>query len=183
METLKAISKRRSVRAYEDRQIPREDLEIILAAGGAAAMGMRAYDRLHLAAVSNPEVLEKLNGAVSELMAKVMPNRPAGNALHGAPCAVIVSAREPENNPMAGMHYINSGCVVENMMLAAADRGIGSVVLGIVGDVVKGSPELKQAMGIPEDFTPLFALALGYSADGLDIEKTMEQTIAVSYVD
>lgn len=181
METMKTIVTRRSVRLYKTEQIPEEALNEILAAGSIAAMGMKAYDRLHMAVIQSEEALGKLNEGIGRLMAKVMPGRGNGNFLMGAPTVVIVSALDPDKCPMKGMHYINSGCVAENIMLAAADKGIGSVVLGIAGDVVKNDSGLKKELGIPEEFTPLFAIALGYRADEAP-EKTLEQRITVSLV-
>ena len=182
METMKAIVTRRSVRAYKAEQIAEEALDEILAAGSIAAMGMRTYDHLHMAVVQSEEALGKLSEGIGRFMAKVMPGRGNGNFLMGAPTVVIISALDPDKCPMKGMHYINSGCVAENIMLAAADKGIGSVVLGIASDVVNNDEELKKELGVPEQFTPLFAIALGYAVDEGPPEKALEQRITVSRV-
>ena len=147
-----------------------------------AAMGMAAYNRLHMAVVQSKEMIEGLSGEIAKLMAKVMPDRGAVDFTHGAPTLVVISAKEPDNCPMRGMHYINSGCVAQNMMLAAADQGVGSLVIGIAGDALAADAALKATMGIPDDFTPLFAIALGYDAEEKIVEKTMEHKICVSRV-
>lgn len=177
METMKAIAMRRSVRAYTSEQVSEEALNAILAAGSASAMGMAAYDKLHLAVVQNRDLLCRMNGAIAKVMEKMMPNRVTADYTNGAPTVVVISAKDPDKTPMPGMHYINSGCVAENMMLAAVDNGLGSFVLGTAGVGLVADKDLQGDMGIPSDFTPLFAIALGYDAENKTIEKSMELKI------
>ena len=78
------------------------------------------------------------------------------------------------------MHYINSGCVAQNMMLAATELGLGSVVNGIASVGIGTNKELQKDMGIPEEYTPLFAVVLGYPMHDEVIEKEMTHKITVS---
>ena len=182
METMYAIKTRRSVRKYKAEQITDVQLYTILAAGSAAAVGMAAYDRLHMAVVQNSELLMQVNDAIAGFMAKIMPNAGKGDFIKGAPTIVVISAKEPDSSPMKGMHYINAGCVAENMMLAAVDVGLSSYVIGSAGDGIGGDAQLQHALGIPEEFTPLFAIALGYDGEEKTVEKDMTLKIAVSRV-
>ena len=182
METLQTIATRRSVRAYLPEQISEEALNTLLWAGGAAAMGMRSYQRLHLAVVQNAELIKRMNANIGTMMAKFAPEKANADFTFGAPTLIVVSAKEPENSPMKGMHYINAGCVVQNMMLAAVEKELGSFVLGMASDAIKNDTELKKDMRSPEEFTPLFGLCVGFDAENKVIEKSKNLMIEVSRV-
>ena len=181
METLKTIALRRSVRCYKETQITEEALHTLLASGGAAAMGMRSYQRLSLGVVQKKVLIDRMNQNIGKMMAKFAPEKANMDFTFGAPTLIVVSAKDPENSPMKGMHYINSGCVAQNMMLAATELGLGSFVLGMASDAIKNDPQLQSDMNIPADFTPLFALCVGYDAEEKVIEKSMVLTIDVTY--
>lgn len=182
METLQTIAARRSVRAYAPTQIEESALETILASGSAAAMGMAAFDRLHMAVVQDKDLMARLNEDIKAFFAKRMPGRGGSDCLMGAPTIVLISCKDPENTPMPGMHYINAGCVAENMMLAATELGLGSVVLGVAALGLADDAALIADLGIPDGFTPLFGILFGYAADGKELVKDMSMKIAVSRV-
>lgn len=58
--------------------------------------------------------------------------------------------------------YWDVDCAFATMilLLGAVDAGLGALFFGIFG----GLPELRAAFGIPEDFSPIGAVALGYPA-------------------
>jgi nitroreductase len=58
--------------------------------------------------------------------------------------------------------YWDVDCAFATMtlLLGAVDAGLGALFFGIFG----GVPELRAAFGIPEDFTPIGAVALGHPA-------------------
>ena len=60
------------------------------------------------------------------------------------------------------------------------EMNLGSYVLGMASDAIAQDAQLHQDMNIPEGFTPLFALCVGYDAEDKVIEKSMELTIDVS---
>ncbi len=181
METLKTIASRHSVRSYQSKQISEETLQTLLWAAGAAAMGMKSYHRLHLAVVQNPELIQRMNKNIGAMMAKFAPEKANADFTFNAPAIIVFSAKDPDDSPMKGMHYINAGCAVQNMMLAAADAGLGSFVLGMASDAIKHDAQLKKDMNIPEDFTPLFALCAGYDTENKVIEKSSKLMIEASF--
>ena len=63
MNTLEAIAKRKSTRAYTDRQIPEEVLDAILKAGCAAPVAMARYDSLHITVVQTKELIDRVKAA------------------------------------------------------------------------------------------------------------------------
>ena len=54
MNTFESIAARVSVRDFENRAIPRGDLEEIVSAALYAPVGMKRYDSLHITVLSTP---------------------------------------------------------------------------------------------------------------------------------
>ena len=173
METMKAIAKRKSVRAYNAEQIPEDALNKILTAGCAAPVGMGKYDSMHLTVVQNKATLSLLSNAVGQTM------RIDSDPFYGAPTAVIISSTKPM---MPGIDYTNAGCLAENIMLASADMGIGSVLVWATGMTLEADAELKKALAIPDGFTAQFGVALGYAAADDNGEKDLSLLIGLNRV-
>lgn len=175
METLKAISKRKSTRAFlSEKKISKRDLQTILEAGCAAPVGMGDYASIHLTVIQNPEALENISSAVR---AAFKMDR---DALYGAPTLVLVSASENQKSP--NIQYANVACIIENMLLAAADLGIDSVYLWSATNVIAGNADLCKQFEIPEGFKPISSAALGYAVENNPTEKELDITISVNYV-
>ena len=175
METLKAIAMRKSTRAFKPEQISDEDLDIILGAGCAAPVGMGAYETIHLTVLQNQDLMEQINSATAEAFEK-----PDLKPLYGAPTLVIVSSKKHSRIP--NIEYANAACIIENMLLAATDLGLGSVFLwGFIGPL-NASPDILNKLDIPEGFTPVSGVALGYPAEPLDDEKELKKTISMNMV-
>ena len=160
MNTLEAIAKRKSTRAYTDRQIPEEVLDAILKAGCAAPVAMARYDSLHITVVQTKELIDRVNAATEETLLKLIGQRRSMD--FGAKTLLLISSM-PQHRP--GMEYCNVGIVVENMVLAATDLGVDSVILGGSPRVMVNDGELMLELGIPEGFRPVLGAAFGYAAD------------------
>ena len=172
MNTLDAIKARRSVRGFTDRQISDADLEAILFAGGQAAVGGADFKSLKLYAVQNPELLK----AIDESSAKM---RPGSHPLYGAPTLVVLASKE---SILKNIEFTNAGCVIQNMMVAAADLGIDSIYLWMSMYGIHNDPEIGKKLGFPEGFTCVGTMALGYEAKEFPKLKADEQRIEVTYI-
>lgn len=174
METMKAIARRKSTRAYKQDQIPDDVLNSILAAGCAAPVGMGKYDSLHLTVIQNKEILKDISAGVAKAIN--MDTDP----LYGAPTVVLVSSK---GAAMPGIDYANTGCILENMMLAATDKGISSVFLWGAAVCAGSDAELQKRLAVPEGFKPIGSVALGYSAEASDqAEKELTVKIGMNRV-
>ena len=160
MNTLEAIFSRKSTRAYRPEQISEENLETILKAGFAAPIGMARYDTLHISVIQNDELLAKIFDEAEEVMFKAVGIRK--NMNFGAKTVMLVSSLPAYRE---GVEYAHAGFVIENMVIAATSLGIDSVVLGGPISGIAESNELKNAIGVPEGFSPLLAVALGYATE------------------
>lgn len=170
METLKAIAARSSVRNFTHDQVAEEKLTTVLSAGCAAPVSMSQFDRMHLTVVQNPALIAQLSGTVQKIMNT--PNDP----LYGAPTVILISAKEM---PAPGLDYTSAGCIAQNMMLAAADLNLGSVIVWGTAFAVNNIPALKDALGIPTEFNTLFGISLGNPA-ALPQEKELKISLSIN---
>lgn len=160
MNTLEAIAKRKSTRAYRSEQIPEEALEAIIKAGCAAPVARAQYNSLHITVIQNEEILSKIAEGASEMVFKMMGVRK--NMDFGAKTMIVVSSA---TSAMPGMDYANAGIVLENMVLAATDLGIDSCIMGAPTAVLSQNEELRKAVDISEGFKPLLGAVFGYAVE------------------
>ena len=170
MNTLEAIAKRVSVRSYKSEQISEEALEKILKAGMAAPVGRGRYDNLHITVVQNRELLDKIGNGFSELFSKMFNQKVDKN--FGAPTMIFVSEKD-------GMDNANAACVLENMIIAATSMEIDNILWAGGCMVVKQDDELRNALGIPEEYIPSLCASFGYAKEP---EEAKVHTITVNRV-
>lgn len=173
MEFFQTLYTRKSCRAYTAEPITEDQLNQILAAGNAAPVGMGAYGTVHLTVIRNQDFMEQLNQATAEFMKR------DNKALYGAPVLILVSGK-PGIPPVIECH--NAGTIIENMLLAATDLGLGSVyIMGAVA-ALNTKPDLVAQLNLPDGFVPVAAMALGHPADALTV-RDATQKIDISYLD
>ncbi|MGB4504586.1 MAG: nitroreductase family protein [Syntrophaceticus sp.] len=175
METLKAIAMRKSTRAYKAEQITDEELDTIIGAGCAAPVGMGAYDTIHLTVLQNQDLMDQISEAAAKAAGK-SDLKP----FYGAPTVVIVSSKK--NNQVPNIEYANAACIIENMLLAATDLGLGSVFLWGFINALNASPDILEKLDIPEGFTPVSGAAFGYPVEPLSEVKELKKTISMNIV-
>jgi nitroreductase len=93
----------------------------------------------------------------------------------------IVKRRSTRAFSDTNIQYANVGCIIENMLLAATDLGVGNIYLWGAANVVAKIPELQRELGIPEGFTPVSSAALGFAAESGQEEKELGITLAINY--
>ena len=175
METLKAIAKRKSTRAFKpEKQISKKQLNTILAAGCAAPVGAADYSSVHLTVVQDPAILARINKTAQVIL------KMERNLLYNAPVLVIVSASEKQKFP--NIQFSNVACIIENMLIAATDSYIDSVYLWTVIGIIAGNDELCKQLHIPDGFRPVSGLALGYSAIANSTEKELGITLSINSI-
>ena len=174
MNTLEAIAKRKSTRSFRPEQIPEDALQAILIAGRAAPVAMAQYEALHITIVQNRDLLTKILAYASEVAFQVTGTKK--NMDYGEPTMIIVSSAPPLR---PGMEFTNAGCIIENMVLAATDLGIDSVVLAGAPSALAQNEQLQRQLGIPEGYKPLLGASFGY---GTEDAPAKEHTIAINRI-
>lgn len=172
MDVFEAIYTRRSIRKYQERQIPREDLEKILEAGTFApnagggqrtvicgirnrsvaaslgAMNLARFDRSRLA-----------GGFVSKEQPSAIDDPAIKNGFYGAPAVCVVFAQD---------HFLYSVpdafCCAQNMVLAARALGISSCIVARAEETFDNpvGRQLMERWNIPKNYIPRCFVTLGY---------------------
>jgi nitroreductase len=197
-ETIRSIYRRHSVRLFTDRPVSDEDLRVILAAANQApsAHNQQAWrfivirkerTRLELA-----EMVRGRAGDFSRASSTLL--RRAVRSIVSAPVIVAVAntgeltrrgSESPEVYEEAGgdvfrtMEIQSSAAAVENLLLAAASLGIGSVWLGIL---VLLKREVLEFLGEPAGEL-MAVVALGYPAARTSGPKKLPLETLVRYLD
>ena len=132
MQTWDTIRARRNVRQYTDEPIARQNLERILEAGRRAPSSGN-WQPWNFVVVTDREQLIEL--------AKVWD--PGGRHIARSAATIALVAREPEDERHRDWLMYDLGQATANVMLAAADLGIGS------GHSAVMDQEQAQRVGIP----------------------------------
>jgi nitroreductase len=198
MDYLELLKHRGSVRKFLDKQITEQELSAVLLAANAAPVGSNLYRDLHLTVVQNRQTLDQLAQAavkrsenkkrIQEIIGDTVfegaGERPVSSPdpFYGARTVIFVSHKNQEIQP--GIEYANAACVVLSMHLAAAELGLGSVFMWHALESMREIPELDHShlLNLPENFSPLLGLALGYPAKEPRTRELRTDKIAVNYL-
>ena len=148
METWDAITARRNVRQFADRAIPDADLDRVLEAGRIApsSQNNQPWD---FVVVTDPDLLRELSGVW----------RGGGHIAHAAAAIALVISDEEEPR-VRERNRFDIGQATMQMMIAAADLGIGA------GHSAVGDQAIaRSVLGVPGDKLVAFVMDLGYPAD------------------
>ena len=172
MELLNAISSRRSIRSYKDISVEDSKLEQILKAGCAAPVGKNLYDNLRITVVENKEILHSISEGLK------MNMHVDFDPLYNAPVLILVSTKKM---PFPNIEFADAGCIMQNMMLEATEQELGSVVIWGSSMVVNAVPDLKNALQIPDEYTAVSGIAVGYTNETVE-PKELSITIRVDKI-
>lgn len=166
------IKARHSVRKYTDKQISREDLELILEAGNYAP-NAGGGQRSMIVAVRNAELTAKIGrmnvakfdrsrligSYVSKEQPSVIDDPTMKNGFYGAPTVAAIFCQ----NGFA-FRAADAFCMAENMLLQATELGISSCIISRGEETFlsdEGQALLKE-WGIPGNYSAVCFVILGY---------------------
>jgi nitroreductase len=188
---IEIINKRRSIRAYESKPIPRDVLNTIIKAGNQApstmgmVKGILRFQPWRFVVVEDPVFKQKLVHTVLPIWRKMMESmketdlelyekvmtlyetmpEPKDLIYHDAP--VILFVIGPISNA------VSCALACENIMLTATSLGLGSCYTGF-GSMVKGNDYVKQALELTEGERIYGPILLGYQKDAPE-KRFMDQ--------
>jgi nitroreductase len=149
METWDAIRSRRNVRQYEERPIPDGDLERIIEAGWRSPSASNRQHRDFVVVTERDRL-----GELSRVW------QGAGHVAGSAATVVVVYPVSNDEHQQA-LDAFDQGQAVMQMMITAADLGVGSCH-SAVGD----QELLRSLLGYPESHASDMMVSFGYPADG-----------------
>jgi nitroreductase len=178
MDALDALMTRRSVRKFQNRQIPDEILDRIITAGifAPSALGLQPWG---FVVVQNQDVLNRVSEYCKPLMIKGMEHAKGGisellyslmigegySIYYHAPTVIMVCGKIKNR-----FKEVDCAVCAENMMLAAHALGIGSCWVGST-EVAFDNQEIMAEFGIPEGYGPVVTIAFGYPAEVPEIPE------------
>lgn len=191
MEFEKVLKNRVSTRRYLDKMPSEEDIRNIL---DAALLGPVERHKIHITVVTNKKSMEMAEEAAEKVIGSAMP-RPY---LYGAPVWIVMSGKKyREGDPCAPLHIesmdanmaqrINEnlfwmiGSIIENMCLAATNRGLANCAINTTVVSLLGNTKVKDAVGIPSGYEPLASLIVGYPANPVRERAVRPDRIPISY--
>lgn len=151
---LDAIKTRRSIRKYQQKEVPEELIDKVIEAGMFAASG-KSQQPWKVIVVRDSETKNRIRIA----NAKVMGKDESADPFYGAPVYIIVLAERANPN-----HVYDGTLMLGNMMLAAHALGLGSCWINRAREEFE-QDEWKQwlkEIGVEGDYEGIGHLSLGY---------------------
>jgi nitroreductase len=156
MSMMEAIRTRKSIRAYADKAVEEEKLNIILEAGRLAPYASNRQE-WRFVIVRGLETREKLAEAAS------------GQAFVGKAPIVIVACADTDGHVMkCGQlcYPIDVAIALDHMTLAAVELGLGTCWIGMFEE-----KRVRKILDIPEKIRVVGLMPLGYPVNSSAIEK------------
>lgn len=149
--TLQEIQSRRSIRRFTSELVTDDEMRILLEAGQCPPSAM-SLDPWSFLVVKDPADIALMTASL-----------PYGRPLKYAGAGILIcgeQARSFEKEEYA--MFIDCSLAIENISLAATGIGLGTCCLVVTP---KERAALRKAFNIPEDITPILALAVGHPAE------------------
>lgn len=145
MSLLDVILSRRSIRRYENKEIPKDVLDKIVEAGrqSPSAANRQPY---RFVIVTDSEIKKELHGMFS----RFLKNAPV----------VIVGCANPKALSTGKWATVDTTIALESMVLAAWSLGVGSCWIGSFKE-----QKIKDSLKIPQDWKVVALVTLGYPAE------------------
>jgi nitroreductase len=162
------LKKRRSVRRYQDRDVPLEIVREVIAdctyapsANNQQPWGfVIVNDREYIKKASDESKKNLLarigadpEGGVSRYEESLRD--PAFNVFYNAPCLVIILGAKDSGNAK-----VDCSLAASYFMLSAASRGLGTCWIGLGSDIQ--DPKMLDELGITDDYQIVAPIILGY---------------------
>ena len=182
ISVLQAIRSRRATRAYSSRVVSEDIVRSLIDLGiqAPSAMNQQAWS---FVVVQNPEILKE----ISEQTKTKLANNPdvakkhtgehghqflkdsSFDIFYGASTLIIICAKLNMNVEFGP----ETDCFLagENLMLASTGMGLATCPIGLARDVLR-DPAMSKKLRIPEGFTPVLPIIVGYaSAKAPDVKR------------
>ena len=163
MEARECIRNRRSVRKFDEREVPVELIREIVA-DAAYAPSWKNTQPTRYIAVLDGSVREKI---ASECVMDFAWNQ---KIIEGAPALVVVTTvdkrsgyeRDGSESTSKGSHWqsFDAGSAAEAFCLSAHAQGLGTVILGVFDE-----EKVREALQIPEGELVSALIPVGYPAE------------------
>ena len=181
MDFLTMMQTRKSCRAYQKKDVSREDLLKIVEAGRLSPSGCNAQPWKFII-VDEADALEKVR--VVLVVEDGMTGAPWRDQV---PAFIILCEQEAKVRPSVIAHYKDSqrfaqgdiGAACMNMCHEAMDLGLSTCIIGM-----NDQEKMEQSFGIPSGHEVRLVLAVGYSAEKHEppkVRKPLEEVCSFNH--
>ena len=190
MSFYEVINKRRTIRQFDQEEIPKEILERILNAGLKAPSGGNQRN-WELVTITDKAIILDLAKFIMPSPCKIKdPKTPQQEMLKiGIPrqrsmieestCVILVLYKQKHDftnspNNFGLQDYGSAWALIENILLSATYEGLGT---GIHVPVQKEPQQIKDFMKIPNNYYLPAMIMLGYTAENALLPKQIETNV------
>ncbi|HUV05801.1 MAG TPA: nitroreductase family protein [Armatimonadota bacterium] len=145
MDAIECMKTRRSIRAYQDKPVPKEVIEDIVDCGrlGATAINIQPWGFV----VAQDAMMRK----------KIADTTDHGKFIAQAPVCIAVLCEDTK-------YYLEDGCAAtQNILNAARAHGLGSC--WVAGDKKGYAQQIVEMLGMPPNYKLVSLVSIGYPAE------------------
>lgn len=156
MDVFEAILKRKSVRAFQDKEVPEDTISRLLEAARLAPSASNRQE-WRFVVVRNATLREQLSDAAK------------GQKFIGEAPVVLACCAETDGHVMAcgqPCYPIDVAIAIDHITLCATAEGLGTCWIGAFDE-----PQVKEILGIPPHIRVVELLPLGYPRDASPMAK------------
>ncbi len=143
MQTLRALKRRRSVRIFNAKPVPRNLVEELIDCARLAPTA-KNIQPWKFVVITKKDTLQELGSLADN-----------GRFIKDSTCCIAVFSQVTK-------YYLEDGCAAtENILIAAYDLGLSSC--WVAGDKKPYADKVKELLGVPSDLKLVSLIPLGYS--------------------
>ena len=143
MQALQAIRKRRSVRIFNAKPVPRNLVEELIDCARLAPTA-RNVQPWEFVVITKKDTLQELGSLADN-----------GSFIEDSSCCIAVFCQDTK-------YYLEDGCAAtENILISAYDLGLSSC--WVAGDKKPYADRVRELLGVPADFKLVSLIPIGYS--------------------
>ena len=181
METMNCIKGRRSIRKFQDKKVPHEVINEIVDAAAYAPSWKNTQVTRYLVTEDKEKMNKIADGCVMGFSYNV-------DTLRNAPAMVVVtmikgrSGMEKDGTATTSKGedwgIFDTGIATQTFCLAAYEKGIGSVIMGIFDEDI-----VSEVISIPEGQQVAALIAIGYPDEEPKAPRRKIAADLVTYID
>lgn len=180
MELDQCIKTRRSVRAYTQEPVTKEQIEAVMEAGTWAPTGM-GRQPWRFIIIENKDTIKLVSEETKALLRRIMPpqlaeqfNTQKDNICYNAPMLVLVCTEK--SHQWDDVNLLDSVLATENMFLKACELGLGTCYMGFVSNLNR-EPHVLKKIGVPENHYLAVPFIIGHPKTLLEPGKRSKPNI------
>ena len=168
-DLMNIIKGRRSIRRYQEKEIPAEDLQQVLESiqWSPSWANTQCWEVI---VVRDPGTKERLQGTLGS-------TNPASKGITQAPVVLALCGKLKSSGFYKGQQstkfqdwfMFDLGLATQSLCLAAHDKGLGTVIVGSLDH-----DKAKEVLGVGEDYELVALIPLGYPAKESSAPKRRE---------